>query len=99
MCAAAARARHCVLRAAEIHVEAPQAVGHGPLEHAPVSATLRAESGIAYQLDDADFLAAFDDDQETRDASRVCNSPAGETSAATELIGRRTLAKPSVAGL
>jgi len=24
----------------------------------------------------------------TRDASRVCNSPAGETSAATELIGR-----------
>ena len=55
--------RQRALRAAQVDVHAQQAFGHRPLEDAPVPAALGAHGGVAHQLDDAAFLAAFDDHQ------------------------------------
>ena len=55
--------RQQVLWAAHVDVHAQQALGHRPLEHAPVPATLRAHGRFAHQFDGAAFFAAFDDHQ------------------------------------
>ena len=55
--------RQRLLGSAHVDVDAEQPFGHGPLEHAPVTATLRLQGGFPDQIDDTGFFPTFDDHQ------------------------------------